>query len=553
MSTISANAAGGNASSTSTWAGGVVPGPADDLIVPATAAVTVDAPLSVRSVTVNSTSGTAFGVLTVNSALNLTLASGAGVLLNSSYNQSACPALLVIGPGGSVTVNPTAGNTVAVQVGSAAACGCGWSANGTGWGAGQSCALTNAGAGTAQVAAPGFDNGSLTASYLTITGFGSATLDAVQHKASTDPGQRFTADHCRFVGCGALAANVPGPSNAFRLNDVRFTGGLGAADAVITSAGNNVGTVSRCAFGTEFRLSNAVGWTVSGNHVPATTSLTFSGASSASNTITGNFFRFTDPSGATAMDLNVYGDFKDNVLFLDVPGDATHRHFLTWQAPGTMSGNVFIYNGLDPTPSACSGAAAAGSYVYSGNLGLPVGAIASIASGSWTGVRVIGLLGGASQAWTVEHNTFPSTDASGNNGVVTGDLFNPPAGFIASLRANLLYCDPVRAAGSLVWNGHTDANGATIVENVDVVPAGKADYNGCYNLVPSAKGVAGSSGAGTPYDLLLDYVPGVHDAHDDPRFVDPTRTLATWDASLGGAGAAAGAAARVAANPARPD
>ena len=528
MSTISATATGGNASNPTTW-GGATPGPNDDVVIPATAAVTVDAPLSVRSVTVNSTSGTAFGVLTVNSALNLTAASGVGILLGSAYNQSTCPTLLVIGPGGSVTGNPAAGNTVTVQVGGANFSSCGWAANGTGWGAGQSCAVTNAGPGVFRVTAPGPDNGSLAASYLTLTGLGSASADALQCYLE-DPGHHFTLDHCRFVGCGQVNAQPRPNAGAvipFRLNDVKFSGSPGSNVQVSCGTGFTGGSVTACVFDGPVSFSNCVSWAFPGCYFGALDANSFTGSLSATNTFPGCFFRQNPPNGVANQDSQLYGDLTNGYCFLDAPADPTHRHFWSHKTAGTVTGNVFEMSGTDGDSNG---------YIHQGpgpvtlsyNLQLPLRGFTALNDGAWKSGRLAALLSTTQAAgqYTIEHNT------AGAVGTLSpfemGDLQNPPTGWITSLRSNLIFGDPTRnttgAVGFIAWNGHQNADGTVGVESNNVIA--NADYNATYALNSSVK--AGSAG-GTPYDLVMSYVPGANDVKgQDPRFVDPTRRLGKW-------------------------
>jgi hypothetical protein len=75
-----------------------------------------------------------------------------------------------------------------------------------------------------------------------------------------------------------------------------------------------------------------------------------------------------------------------------------------------------------------------------------------------------------------------------------------------------------------------------------VSPA-NADYNCGYNL---AAGEADcGAGYGVGYAAPMTGCPGTNDIDEDPAFVDPTRNIATWDASLGGPGTLANAVAEL--------
>lgn len=107
---------------------------------------------------------------------------------------------------------------------------------------------------------------------------------------------------------------------------------------------------------------------------------------------------------------------------------------------------------------------------------------------------------------------------------------------------------------NIAWSGTADTaalvyyyNGGSAVDG-QLDPAG-ATYNAIYNGKTSAVGAASGNPAG--YLITTTHVErpsGATDVTSDPAFVDPTRNIATWDASLGGAGTVTAAMDRIAAD-----
>ena len=87
-----------------------------------------------------------------------------------------------------------------------------------------------------------------------------------------------------------------------------------------------------------------------------------------------------------------------------------------------------------------------------------------------------------------------------------------------------------------------------MIANTDGVSA--ADYNAWMGLATVPAGTWNDAADGTIYNTPLSVTPGVHDIPNvNPDFVDPTRSLQTWDAMLGGPGTLASALARIQADP----
>jgi len=148
------------------------------------------------------------------------------------------------------------------------------------------------------------------------------------------------------------------------------------------------------------------------------------------------------------------------------------------------------------------------------------------------------VLGPTKQVVFKRNTVFAGAGAGGCN---VGETQTAFAGDVAYFKSNLflgtLDETETRVGRKLSNLGHAET---------DVVLAENADYNGSYRL---RDGTNYGNGSGKGYNDLSfsgSAVIGAHDVDDvDPQFVDPTRTPATWDASLGGPGTLQGAMDRL--------
>lgn len=99
------------------------------------------------------------------------------------------------------------------------------------------------------------------------------------------------------------------------------------------------------------------------------------------------------------------------------------------------------------------------------------------------------------------------------------------SGMISAFRNNLAWAPFASGANFAIYN-----LGGTWTAT-DVVSAGNLDYNNSYLNQP------GSNGNGYHMLSFSSGTPGVHDKHVNPQFVDSTRKIEHWVASLGGNGA----------------
>lgn len=161
--------------------------------------------------------------------------------------------------------------------------------------------------------------------------------------------------------------------------------------------------------------------------------------------------------------------------------------------------------------------------------------------------KLVGLHGGSNVTVEIEHNTAISGSSSGSNanghetGILAyGETYAGHAGMISSLRGNLAY-----RLASITNEGYLCQQEGQTTTPTDVIDV--ADYNGKWNLS------AGSAGLPNGYykrnmtaAMFTASTPGANDVNGDPEFVDYTRNLAKWDASLGGPGTAVNALAELA-------
>jgi hypothetical protein len=156
--------------------------------------------------------------------------------------------------------------------------------------------------------------------------------------------------------------------------------------------------------------------------------------------------------------------------------------------------------------------------------------------------KMVGLHGGSNVTVEIENNTVISGSSSGSNtnghetGVLSyGETYAGHAGMISSFQGNLAY-----RLASITNPGYLCQQEGQTTTPTDVIDV--ADYNGVWNIS------AGSAGLPTGYykrsmtaAMFTAVTPGANDVSGDPEFVDYTRNLAKWDASLGGAGTATNA------------
>jgi hypothetical protein len=137
--------------------------------------------------------------------------------------------------------------------------------------------------------------------------------------------------------------------------------------------------------------------------------------------------------------------------------------------------------------------------------------------------------GFSGEASVYEHNTFysggqgPLAIAEGGNGFLR---------MKTSVRSNLCWNDSRHLGNTFNYFAYLPTNPAGIVQ--DTIDPTKCDYNGGWNINSTLP--AGMHGVNVNtkghYAIPLSATVGTHDVYANPGFVDSTRNLSTWVASL---------------------
>ena len=111
---------------------------------------------------------------------------------------------------------------------------------------------------------------------------------------------------------------------------------------------------------------------------------------------------------------------------------------------------------------------------------------------------------------------FTAKLTAANTGVFDFESYAGAANQISKVNNNLLWASTPNANSQIIWKNNIDAAANAITT---------ADYNATYNL--------------TKDPLYYDFVtgayvnaPGAHDITANPNFVDPTRNIITWAATI---------------------
>lgn len=386
----------------------------------------------------------------------------------------------------------------------------------------------------------------------------------------------FTMDHCTVDSCGTtpyvncndgsvtLSFTNSHWSNSLTDNDVLYWYGSGQSLGIYVTADITSGTrlVDNCVFEPGGRPGpwRIPQFTISNCYLPDVYQFFFAEYVSYHH---GNFIDKINLVPATGVNGNVVDCF---ILAGAPPGESVG---------GIMSNAAIV--GCQITDNVCQSICTTGGLGVNGFFGQGEGAAGS----GFTPTRIFTYLrnimvplqngGGADFAFTIsngsltptyyywhvhtviEHNTLCS---NGNVAPICSGLLNTKPGTCSSLRSNAFY--NVGSTGYVFEQlFNYDGGPATADVIANVAGACMADYNSWigYGLVPAHTWDAilpypNNLTDGTVYNTPQTIAPGAHDlASTDPGFVDKTRSLQTWDLSLGGAGTIASARARIKANP----
>lgn len=504
------SAADGNWSDDATWSGSGVPGNGDTVTIGAGHDITVDV-----STTIGDSPGTAANVITVNTTGTITVAASVTLTIKGCVQMED----------GNFTMN--AGSIVEFQVptgvrywfrtGKAHSDTCRIIINGS---SGSRCAFrSTSGAGIAYIDSQGFfGNSRLNAEYCDFTRIGDATEDFAEPYCNTT-GNDFYMRYCTLTSCGNLNPHTIDTNASFEVLNCIWTTTVGSKPLeILLSVAPAMGktrSIIGCSFDKQCDFFTPVGLTI--------TNCYFANAYSQTDTSTGwtlfedNFVRKQSQPPTRAQ-----GDVTDCYYYKD---SVSNPHFLipTVARGVAISGVVFEHGGTDTNGDCVTADSPSSSRTYSMSNCLVI----PNSNGGVSGT-CISLLGNANNTWTVNHNTYI---ASAGSAIAIAETYTGHAGLLASARSNL------------AWN--PTSNTAVIIQD-----------SGTNDAVANYITAAGYNGSWNGTSPLYDYSAGVlntdstaNDVSGDPSFVDRTRNLATWDASLGGAGTTAAALTRIAADP----
>ena len=520
------SAQAGTWATTSSWVGGVVPGDGDTAIiahdilinnspvtigtsgVAGTAAITIQSTgslsvgvfpggatvykLIVRGdIVLQNNSGGALAVLAKSQILFDDTATVSG---NESYQLITPDNGLGINPPIVVLGNPTNRAKIGVQTG-----GTYWTLTGT-----------------------GSNYGLMDAEYCDFEYMGNATNDA-NSTSNLDAVNRIV--NCRFENCGTFRLGTIGSSSktTFKNNTVTNTtdaGGISLQTDFGSSfiTGGGIRLFEGNVFTDKINLYNVTDVTFTQNYYKYAYNTSIYWAWAASS---GNFIGNDSSGGGSSTTL--HGDETDSfIINWDIT--TTNPHMLqagtdNGNATQTISGCVFEAATSNATGDCVvlGSPPSAQEIILRNNIVLPNG------GGECTGVGVT-QLGNANCSITYENNTH----FTGSQGALhVSETYVGYSQMFKSVQGNLFW--DTTARGYKVY----DVDNVT---SVDLIASNKLNYNAGYNLLSGTNGKGYSRlefSSGTPGDDDVD--------EKDPQFIDSTRDLASWDASLGGPGTIANA------------
>lgn len=507
------SAADGNWSDDATWSGSGVPGNGDTVTIGAGHDITVDV-----NTTIGDSPATAADVITVTTTGTITVATGVTFTIKGCVTME--DGNFTMGAGSTVEFQVPSTKRYWFRTGKANGDTCKVVINGS---SGSRCAFrSSSGAGIAYFDSQGFQGNSLLqAQYCDFTLIGDGTEDFAEpycHGTNFD----FYLRYCTLTSCGELdTATSISTNSSFELLDTKWITTVSTKcavlDAAAAPAGGKTRSIVGCSFDKTLDIFTVLGWTI--------TNTVFGGGYSATSASAGwtlfedNFIK-VPAAGPTT----VYGDITDCYVSKET---TANPHFIqmTTARGVAVTGNVFELSGT-PTAGDCilaSSATSAFNYSATYNIVLPNSA------GDTSGTLMT-LLGNANNTWTaINHNTY-FNNVLGTTAAIA-ETYTGHSGMVTSFRSNLAWSDTASEAQIISDSGSNDAVAGYITN---------CGYNGIWN------------GMATVYELAAGTITNDSTASDvsgNPQFVDSSRDLASWDASLGGAGTDSAALARLAADP----
>lgn len=522
---IRTTAAAGNWSAGATWIDGVPPGVGDQAVI--NHAVVVDVNTIVGTSTATDSLVWAIdisvtGLVTVAAGVTLTVRGDIRQVGNNVVRDFTLAAGASLLFDTSLAAAPTT-TSYKFQCGSAASQLIRLVTNGT---AGSRCSISQNGAGGFRVTAADIFCIGLRFNHTTVTRGGNATTRMVPAWLGNDPAHAIYFDHVIFDGCGQIIGAQAGDVGFTLQNCTWRNSHTGIYN--LTLAGNSTTApriVTGCVFDRETQFQAGPNWQFSDCYFLIRPEiLGFSGSGQADHVQQYERIFAMVPAGSGSV--SIPGKLKD--AYVVAPADnQTNAHLMGSLFSGTqvVDGLILHVDGVPVEPDGfpMPAPSVATRIDFRNCITLPAhaGNQFSCSLGSW--------LGGANITSTVEHCTMA---VSHLGGIYLGETVAAFNGMITSFRSNIAWAPGGTNAGWAIGRG------AAFGTATDPVTAASCTHNGKHNLATGAAGVG--------YEIPSGSALGTNDVVTDPQFVDPTRNIARWDASLGGPGTLANAVAEMA-------
>ena len=536
MAAFTSKAAGNwSASGQTTWNEVGVPGNGDTATVSHT--VTVDTDTTVGT---SGASGTT--AVTVTAAGQVVVADGVRLTVRGDVlcaTSGTVKASVLLQAGGKFRFDASQATTplsqkYTVRLGGANADKCRFEAQGT---SAKRCTVdSDAGGGNGYFSRSTFTNTEFfICSYTDFTRIGdSSNRFCNSDLATSSSNSKHDFANCTFDACGTVDATNGGtPGSASFMSYVncswKNTAGSGLTVSTATSpSGTRV--IKGCVFDKAVTINQCSNWTLGGASLGEENYFA-AGLTLAGSTAWAGFQNAVVRRGSSAQE-TVSGNATD-VLYLQ-DHTTTNPHFVginTSLPTGTYTfdGCLFWYQGSATNGDGINTHSPSNTHVVEAIrcLVLP-NAGAGLASCS-----LLSALGNANVSFRVRHCTMMGGGNS-SAGVTLGETYAGYAGMMTGFQSNIVW----KPSGTTGYKLHRDVAGSV----ADICSPSNADYNCGWNLGTGSdlKGYNAASGT------MFSSAPGAHDVDGDPQFVDHTRSIATWDSSLGGPGTVANALAELA-------
>lgn len=530
---ISSNAVTGLWSSTSSWAGGVVPGNGDTANLVDGAIITVN---DARIIGTSPASGTT--VLTFNTTGQLIIASGGSLNVRGDavYNSSGTTSAVIVQGGGiwefdaSLATTPLSEHYVYGQ-----STHFGKRAFEVGGSSGShGIVRSNAGGGVGSFSVRGFTRGGgFTSNFGDFLRIGDASISGWQLKYDNGGGNdptyaAWSVTSSTFTNCGLIDTTTTTvvANSIFKHDSNVHTNSLNSSGIISTilngsvTPGTGILELKNNVF--DIPVSNDFqdgGFTFSGNYYSAGMNPTGSGACIARSA---EFMRFTSSQLASYM--SIHCDLTGSYIFIDADGGNVKP------IQNTPNFAVSLRNVINGMGGSGQGGDSGELWWAGGSLPaspLTYGMFNTIMLPDATGHSYqeggSPTNGAGNVLVQAEHNVwFGGYSPSGAFAFLDyGEGGNTPAGKLTSYRANIIWADsstnPFFKMYDIGFSGTPTA---------DYCAPANCDYNGAFNFSTTCVlvGCAAYANQGRGYAAKFSSTPGIHDVNADPQFVDYQRT-----------------------------